>query len=343
MILSNRLLLIGTTGVVLLIALPQSVELFSLLQITLYCVLAILAISLALIWGYAGILCFGQSAFFGLGAYVYAVGAIDIGESSAPILLAALLPAAVAAALGYFMFYAKITDVYVGVITLTITLILYHCVNATSGPQYHIGEAQLGGFNGMPNVPSINIPFNPDLVLTPEQMFYVSGGSLLGVYFIISWILETRFGRVLVAIRENEERAGFLGYDVRLYKLSAFSIGGGIAGFAGALFASWGNFVSPTTFALAQSAQIIIWLMVGGIGTLLGPVVSCFAISAITAALGTQQIIGANVALGGILLGCVLLMPHGIAPLITSKFLPALGTILRLRTTSAGAQKEDQT
>jgi ABC-type branched-subunit amino acid transport system permease subunit len=319
-----RLVAVGVIGVALVVGLPLWLDLFALLQITLYAVLGILALSLAFIWGYGGILCFGQSAFFGLGAYAYAVAAINMGESTIPLLIAVALPAALAAALGYFMFYARITDVYVGVITLTVALIFYHCVNSTAGPEYHIGDALLGGFNGMPNIPSLNIPFRPDLALDPEQMFQLSAALLLLVYFGLNALLNTRFGRVLVAIRENEQRVEFLGYDARLHKLIAFAIGGALAGLSGCLFATWGNYVSPTVFSVVQSAQIIIWLMVGGAGTLLGPVMGCFAISWLTAALGTQQLISSNMALGAILLVFVLLVPRGIAPMVTEKLVPAL-------------------
>ena len=173
------LVAVGVVGIVLLIGLPIAVDLYTLLQITLYVIFAILALSLAFIWGYGGILCFGHSAFFGLGAYAYAVSVVNIGESTLPFLVAMALPAAFAAGLGYFMFYARISDVYVGVITLTVTLIFYNVVNSTAGPQYHIGEALLGGFNGMPNVPSLNIPFQPDNTLEPEGMFTLSAGILL--------------------------------------------------------------------------------------------------------------------------------------------------------------------
>jgi branched-chain amino acid transport system permease protein len=201
---ANRgLVAVGLIGVALLIALPLALDLFDLLQITLYAILAILALSLAFIWGYGGILCFGHSAFFGLGAYTYAVAVINIGESTAPLVLAMLLPAALAAALGYFMFYARISDIYVGVITLTLTLIFYNCINSTAGPAYHIGDALLGGFNGMPNIPSLNIPFLPDATLEPLGMFLLCGGLLLIVYFALHGLLATRFGRVLVAIRTS--------------------------------------------------------------------------------------------------------------------------------------------
>src|SRR5258708_17121487 len=219
------LVFVGAVGIIMLVGLPFVLDLYTLLQITLYVIFAILVLSLAFIWGYGGILCFGHSVFFGLGAYAYAVSVINIGESTLPFLFAMLLPALFAAGLGYFMFYARISDVYVGVITLTVTLIFYNVVNSTAGPQYHIGEALLGGFNGMPNVPSLNIPFQPDNTLEPAGMFTFCAASLLIVYFGLHALLRTRFGRVLVAVRENEQRVEFQGYDARLHQLIAFSIG----------------------------------------------------------------------------------------------------------------------
>jgi branched-chain amino acid transport system permease protein len=314
---------------VLLIGLPFTLDLYTLLQVTLYVIFAILALSLAFIWGYGGILCFGHSVFFGLGAYAYAVGVINMGESTLPFLIAMVLPAVFAAGLGYFMFYARISDVYVGVITLTVTLIFYNVVNSTAGPQYHIGEALLGGFNGMPNVPSLNVPFQPDNTLEPAGMFTLCMAILLIVYFGLHAVLRTRFGRVLVAVRENEQRVEFLGYDSRLHKLVAFSIGGALAGLAGCLFTAWGNFVSPTAFSVAQSAQIIIWLMVGGAGTLLGPVIGAMVLSWLTLKIGTQQTVNANVVLGAILLVFVVLVPKGVAPMITERLVPWLLSLRR--------------
>jgi branched-chain amino acid transport system permease protein len=323
------LVAVGVVGLVLLIGLPFTLDLYTLLQVTLYVIFAILALSLAFIWGYGGILCFGHSVFFGLGAYAYAVGVINMGESTLPFLIAMVLPAVFAAGLGYFMFYARISDVYVGVITLTVTLIFYNVVNSTAGPQYHIGEALLGGFNGMPNVPSLNVPFQPDNTLEPAGMFTLCMAILLIVYFGLHAVLRTRFGRVLVAVRENEQRVEFLGYDSRLHKLVAFSIGGALAGLAGCLFTAWGNFVSPTAFSVAQSAQIIIWLMVGGAGTLLGPVIGAMVLSWLTLKIGTQQTVNANVVLGAILLVFVVLVPKGVAPMITERLVPWLLSLRR--------------
>ena len=319
------LALIGIVGLAFMLLTPRIAELDTTLDLTVYMIMAILALSLALIWGYGGILCFGQSAFFGLGAYTYAIAMFNIGESTIPLLLAIILPAAFAALLGYFMFYGRISDVYLGVITLTVTLILFNSVNSTAGPEFHIGSARLGGFNGIPGIPPLNLPGFRGAVIDLEGMFYLATGSLLLTYFGLRVLLASQFGRIIVGIRENERRAELLGYDPRAYKLATFVIGGALAGFAGCLFANWGNFVSPTIFGLAQSAQIIIWVIVGGRGTLIGPVIGCIGIQWLSAALGANQPSGgsdlwskifanAPLILGIILIAFVLLVPKGLVP-----------------------------
>src|SRR5262249_46373097 len=141
---------IAVLGIAALIGVPYVVELFTLVDVAVYCILAILALSLAFVWGFGGILSFGQSAFFGLGGYAYALAIINIGESTVPILLGLVVPMLFAALLGYFMIYGRISDVYLAVITLTVSLIFYHLINSTSGPEYMIGRARLGGHNGIP-------------------------------------------------------------------------------------------------------------------------------------------------------------------------------------------------
>jgi branched-chain amino acid transport system permease protein len=234
------------------------------------------------------------------------------------------VPALFAAALGYFMFYGRISDVYLGVITLTVTLILFNSINSTAGPEFHIGVARLGGFNGIPGIPPLNWPFQKDKQVDLQGMFYLSTASLIVVYFGLRALLASRFGRIIVGIRENERRAELLGYDPRAYKLATFVIGAALAGYAGCLFANWGAFVSPTIFGLAQSAQIIIWVIVGGRGALIGPILGCIGIQWLTAALGANAPTGsggwaallgnAPLILGALLVAFVLLVPKGLAP-----------------------------
>jgi branched-chain amino acid transport system permease protein len=314
------------------------VDLFQLMQLTVFAAMAVLALSLAFIWGYGGILCFGQTSFFGLGAYAYAVAAINFGDSTPAILLAVLIPVMFAAALGYFMIYGGISDVYLGVITLTVSLILFNLVNSTAGDAYRIGSAALGGFNGMPAVPTFNWPGDPSYILSPEEGWIATALTLIAVYLGLRLLIASSFGRIVIAIRENETRAALLGYDVRVYKLLTFMIGGAVAGLAGALYVNWGAFVSPTIFALALSAQIIIWVIVGGLGTLIGPVIGCLVVQWMVTEIGTQQRFNANLVLGAILIGFVLLVPKGLAPTLRDWIAPRLSRFATPRPAPAEAK-----
>ncbi len=303
-----------TIGIALLLGLPGVMDEYTLIQVTIYAVMAILAVSLAFIWGYGGILCFGQAAFFGLGSYTYALAVINMGDSTVPFLLAITVPALFAALLGYVIFFGRLSDVYMGVITLTVTLILFNLINSTAGPEWKIGTAALGGFNGIPAIPTLNFPGQPGKLLSPKDLFSLTLICLLTVYLGLRVLISSKIGRVIIAAKENEQRVLLLGYDARAYKLFTFTLGGAIAGLAGCLFANWGAFTSPTIFGLAQSAQIIIWVIVGGLGTLVGPVVGCVAIQWLTMQIGTQQTLNSNLVLGAILVVFVLLVPRGIVP-----------------------------
>jgi ABC-type branched-subunit amino acid transport system permease subunit len=304
---------VGIFGVLFLLVGPQIFELFTIINLTTAIALAVLALSLGLVWGYGGILCFGQTAFFGLGAYAYTISAINFGGSTEGIFIAVLVGAVAAAILGYFIIYGRVSDVYLAVITLTFTLILYSLLRRTSGPEYKIGDALLGGFNGITS-PPLNIPGDTSSFLFPEDIFYVGMVVLILAYFGCVWLTQTHFGRVIVAIRENELRAELLGYDIRVYKLAVFSIGGGLAGLAGVLFAVGIGRVTPDIFNLYNAALTIIWVIVGGRGTLMGPIIGAFGFFYLTFFLGTQSLINNNLVLGIIMIIFVLVVPNGLVP-----------------------------
>ena len=283
---------------------------------TLLLIWALFALSLGLMWGYAGMLSFGHSAYFGLGAYVYAVSVLNIGESTAPLLLAMLIPAALAAVIGAMMFYGRISDVYMGVITLVVTLILFKFMSATAGDQYAIGAARLGGFNGIPGFPVLNVPGMPKISLFGTPLYYITAGALLGAYLISRWILARSFGRVLVGIRENEARCELLGYSVPAYKTAIFTISAAMAGLSGCLFANWAEIVTPGVFALKSAAEVIIWVIVGGLGTLIGPVLGAIALGMVKLLLGEQTLIDNSLVLGAILVVVVLAVPRGVVPAV---------------------------
>lgn len=295
---------------------PRIAPLYTLINVTLYMSMGVFALSLALLWGYGGILCFGQSAFFGLGAYAYAIAAINLGDTTLAAAFAILVPALFAAALGYFLFYGRLSDVYLGVITLTVTLILFKLINSTGGDAWRIGEARIGGFNGIPNTPLLTMPLTGS-PLSPANMFTFACVVLCATYALCKRLIVTRFGRAVIAVRENEMRAELLGYNARRLKLAVFVISAGIAGLAGLLFAN-SVFVSPTMFSLSMTAQVLIWVVVGGLGTLFGPVVACFALQIIAAELGKLGIIDPNIVLGLVLIVFVVFVPGGIQPALSA-------------------------
>ncbi|SEA68561.1 branched-chain amino acid ABC transporter permease [Rubrimonas cliftonensis] len=310
---AGRLWPLGALAVAFMALAPQVLQLFTIINLTTAIALALLGLSLGLIWGYGGILCFGQTVFFGLGAYAYAVAAQNFGDTSTAVLVAIAVGAAFAALLGYFMFFGRVSDVYLGAITLTVTLVFFSLIRRTSGPEYKIGDALLGGFNGT-SAPPLTLPWDSAAILFPNQLFYVAMSALTLSYFGCVWLTRSRFGRVCAAVRENETRAELLGYDARLYKLGLFTIGGGLAGLAGVLMANGVGRVTPDLFGLPYAAQAIIWVIVGGRGTLIGPILGAFGIFYLNSWLGSQQLVNLNVVLGLVLIVFVLLLPQGLAP-----------------------------
>ena len=305
---------------------PMLISSYTLTVLVIY---GMLGLSLGLIWGFGGILCFGQAAFFGLGAYTYAIAAINFGESTMPMILAIIVPALFAAVLGAMMFYGRLTDVYLGVITLVVTLIRFKFVNSTAGPQYVIGKARLGGYNGIPGFQTLNVPGNPNAYIWGDAYFYVCAVALTLVFLLVTWLLRSSFGRIAIGIRENETRMSLMGYDVAARKTVLFAIGGAIAGLAGALFANWGEIVTPGLFSLGQSAEIIIWCIVGGLGTRLGPILGAAGLAYLKFMLGQQSLIDNTLITGLILVLFVLFLPRGLVPAIASLWQLSFGRTRR--------------
>ena len=295
---------------------------FQKVTLALWVIYGLVALSLDFVWGKAGIFSFGQTAFFGVAAYAYGVIGINLspntGETVSALVGGVLVAAALAAALGYFMFYGKVGDVYVAIITLAVTLVLLQVITSTAGPQYHIGNAQLGGYNGMTNIPSMKFgyPGHPgDEMSQPDT--YTFAVLLAGLAFLgVRMFLASGFGRVITAIRENELRTELLGYDVRRAKVIVFTVGGAVAGLAGGAYAGWGHFMNPAPFSLPAAALIVIYVLVGGKGTLVGAFIGAIAVEWLSTVLGGILPSSTTLVVGGILIGVVLLVPGGLTPLI---------------------------
>ena len=314
----SRIEPVGWVASALILAgLPQLLSLFQVVQLTVFVIFAILALSLDFIWGIAGILSFGQAALFGIGGYTYGIVAINFATTPLGVVAGMLGPAIVAVLIGYVAFYGRVGSMYLAVVTLTVTLILYQVMGSTADPRYAVGEARVGGYNGMTNIPSLSLTGPGGLPLGPVESLYVAGGLLLVTLMFFVAVTRTSYGRILQGIRENEPRMELLGYDVRWRKLLAFVISAAVAGLAGALFASWGNFINPEVFSLPQAAMVVIWVLVGGRGTLWGAILGTVVVQYLTSRLGEAGATYTTIALGSMLIVIVLLFPRGLAPALT--------------------------
>ena len=310
---------------VVLMVLPSYLRISQINGISKLFPLGLLAVSMGFMWGFAGMLSFGQTAFFGLGGYVYAVLALYSGHTSWPVLVAIVLPMLFALLLGYFMIYGRISDIYFSVVTLVVTLILEKAIRSTSGDQYTVLGVRLNGQNGIPTVPSLQLPIEFKTEL--HAIFYLAAGLLVLVYVGLRLLLTTKFGRALVGIRENPRRMELLGYDVRRYRLGVFVLCSGIAALAGVLRAVWGNYVGPQMFDLNQAGQVVIWVIVGGRSTLLGPIVGAASVQYLAAWLGTQAVGQISLILGLLLMLAVLLFSQGLVPSVALAFAYARGRL----------------
>ena len=277
-----------------------------------------MALGLSVVWGYAGVLSFGQTAFFGLAGYAYGVITLNLGAAYGLTILALVLAVVIgglfALVIGYFMFYGRIQGVFIGIVTLSVTLVLETFMAQTAGPQWRIGEARLNGFNGMSGMPPLTLPwFNGDIVLYPgPSLYYLLLGLVVVSYLGLRIMLNSRFGNVLVAIRENPHRVAMLGYDVRLYQTLAFAIGGAFAALSGALYTAWGQYITPSSMGLTSAALPIVWVAVGGrrdiTATLIGTIIVLAGFQMLTI-YGSQY---ALIVMGGLLLVTVLVAPQGL-------------------------------
>lgn len=285
---------------------------------SLWVIYGLLALSLTFVWGHVGIFSFGQAAFFGIGGYSYGVAGINLsattGESLSSLVVAAVVAASVAAVLGYFIFYGDVGDVYVAIITLAVTLVLLTVMSSTASPNYHIGDALLGGYNGMIGIPPVLI--GSSYALGSRSFLFLCIVLAVVVALGVRVLLRRPFGRITAAVRENEPRTLLLGYDVRRAKLLAFVLGGAIAGLAGGLYAAWGLFINPAIFGLQQAALVAIWVLVGGRSSVLGAFVGVVIVQGLSSTLGGRGGTWTPIVLGSVLIGVVLLLPAGVVPTV---------------------------
>lgn len=271
---------------------------------------AIFALSLELIVGGAGLVCFGQAAFFGIGAYV----AVLLSSDSAPASLLWLLPAAVLAAGLYALVVGALSlrtkGVYFIMVTLAFAQMAYFVVHDTP-----LGGGSDGIYLSMKPVLGSLLDLN-----LPMTMYFFTLACLVLVFAFLAVLLRSRFGRALAGIRVNEQRMRATGFSTYPYKLAAFTISGAIAGLAGFLFAVKDGFVNPEMMSWHLSGAVLVMIILGGLGHLRGALIGAFAFALLQELFQSEAVFGEfakhwHLGLGLVIIGAVALLPHGLVDL----------------------------
>ncbi|WP_342643755.1 branched-chain amino acid ABC transporter permease [Rhodoligotrophos ferricapiens] len=280
-----------------------------------YLLFGVLAMSLGLLWGLGGIVSFGQAAFFAIGGYSMGLAMqAGFGPSGAylGLICAALAGAVLAGLAGYFLFSAGVRATYFVLVTLALSIIV---------EQAAVSQSQLtGGWNGM-FVDRMSLSFGPlgEISLYEDAAAYYFILPIVAlIFFGLRKLSVSRFGKIIVGIRENEDRMVALGYNVSLYKTLAFSLSGALAGLAGALYATHANFVSPSLAGVLFSTEVVVWVAIGGRTSLLGALLGGVAVSALSNYLSSVTPEYWQLVLGIIFILVILFFKEGLAGLVTS-------------------------
>ena len=261
---------------------------------------AILALGLDLIWGYTGILSMGHGVFFGLGAYCMGmyltleIGGEGVYQSKLPdfmvwnrvkelplfwkpfhsffftTLAVALVPGLLAAVFGFLAFRTRVRGVYFAIITQALALSAWLVFNRN--------EVNLGGTNGLTNFKKI-LGFTLTEASTQRGLYVVTALVLCGAYLLCRWIVKSRAGKILLAIRDAENRVLYSGYTPANYKVFVFTVSAMLAGVAGALYAPQVGIITPGRIGVLPSIEMVIWVAVGGRGSLIGAVIGAVGVN----------------------------------------------------------------
>ena len=315
-------------GFVLLALAPLYLSDFRLNQMGKFLTFAIVAIGIDLLWGYTGMLSLGQGVFFGLGGYAMAMylklhasgDALPdfMGWSGLTALpwfwepfrhawfalpMVIIGPGIVAFVFGYVLFRSRVTGVYFSIVTQALALIL---------SVFLVGQqAYTGGTNGLTNYTDL---FGATLrsADTRQTLYLVTLVVLAVTYAFARLVTGSRLGRVMVAVRDDEARARFAGYNVALVKASVFALAGGLAGIAGALFVPQVGIISPANLGVVPSIEMVLWVAIGGRGTLAGAVVGALAVSWMRSVFSEAYPESWLYLLGAMFVASVVLVPKGV-------------------------------
>ena len=295
-----------------LLAVPLTGDRFWLQFLGKAMITCVLALSLDLLVGFTGLVSLAHAAFFGLAGYLLAGLSNHFGMTNALLTLPLCLLGAALAALLIGWLSLRAAGVYFIMVTLAFTQMLYYLFNDAPG---------LGGSDGL------YVATRPRLALGNWTLVDLSNGiaaylaiwvALVAVYLLLHRLLRAPFGRALVGIRSNEPRMRSLGYPTRRYKLVAFVIAGALAGLAGYLDATLYGFVNPAHFGWRQSGLILMTVLLGGKGTLYGPILGALLITFLEH-YGERVTTHWSAVIGAVVIAVVIFLPRGVAALLDSQ------------------------
>jgi urea transport system permease protein len=306
-----------------------------------YLCFAMLALAVDLVWGFAGILSLGHAAFFALGGYamgMYLMRQIGdrgvygnpllpdfmvfLGWKELPwywhgfewfgfaILMAVLVPALLAGVFGWLAFRSRVTGVYLSIITQALTYALLLA--------FFRNDMGFGGNNGMTDFKDI-LGFNVQADSTRSALLVISAVVLCAQLVLARFVVDSRFGKILIAVRDTESRTRFLGYRPESYKLVVWVLSAVMAGIGGALYVPQVGIINPSEFAPGNSIEAVIWVAVGGRGTLVGAILGAILVN-----FGKTWLTGAFpevwlYALGAMFIFVTLFLPRGVMGLFRAR------------------------
>ncbi|WP_430649330.1 branched-chain amino acid ABC transporter permease [Bradyrhizobium nanningense] len=310
---ARRVLLI-IEGLVLIgaLVLPMMLQDYLTVFATRVVILALFALSFDLVWGYAGIMSFGQALFFGSAGYAVALLARDLDITCILLVLPAgtLIGLVFALLLGGFLLLGRhpASVIFVSLGTLT---------GAYAADRLARGWYYLGGQNGIPSIPPMTIG---TYEFTEGPVFYyLALGLLVTVYLACRFLVRSQFGLALAGLRENEQRIAFFGYKTQHLKAMVFAIGGAIAGLAGSLYASQEGFVWPNMVGVVVSTQVVLYVLFGGSGTLIGAVIGTAIVEGLSFWLSDNYRDIWPIILGLLLLVVILFRPLGLISMVLTE------------------------
>ncbi|MCX4162235.1 MULTISPECIES: ATP-binding cassette domain-containing protein [Paraburkholderia] len=298
------LLLAGSLAVVLLAVGPLVFGPYLLNVLIQAFFFSIVAVTVDILWGYTGYLTFGQSAFFGLGAYaaglVFTHGGFSVGYVMLALGVSIAATAAVAALLGWLSFYRGASPFFATVMSLVLPIVLSQALLS--------GGAWTGSSSGLTGYETFD--------LSLQAWYWLASAALLAVATIAWLFVRSDGGRVLAAIRDNESRCSYLGINTSLVKIVLLVATAVIAGLAGFGYGSFSGVVAPELTGFVLGTQLIIWVALGGRGTLWGPVIGALLINVGTAYLSGSMPFAWQLILGTAFVAVIVLLPQGLAPLL---------------------------